>query len=88
MALKSISHLSILVMVCIAIYLFYDLSTALIFSSIAALSILIIGFFICVLGLFKFGYQVTAEVEINFFELLLLIGSLAVPFAFLLTAVI
>ena len=88
MALKSISHLSILVMVCIGIYLFYDLSTALIFSSIAALSILIIGFFVCVLGLFKFGYQVTTEVEINFFELLLLIGSLAVPFTFLLTAVI
>lgn len=75
-------------MVCIGIYIFYDLSTALIFSSIAALSILIIGFFICVVGLFKFGSQVTAEVEINFYELLLLIGSLTIPFVFLLTAVI
>ena len=75
-------------MVCIGIYLFYDLSTALIFSSIAALSILIIGFFICVLGLFKFGHQVTAEVDINFYELLLLIGSLTAPFIFLLTSVI
>jgi len=85
MALKSITHLSIFTLICVSIYLIYDISSALILSSIAALSILLISFFVCMVGLYRFGNQVTAEVDVNFYELILLISSLAIPFIVLVT---
>jgi len=83
MAVKGLSYISILGLICFFIHLMYGLSSALIFSSIAAISLLLISLALCVIGIFKFGNEVIAEVEINFYELMLFICSLGVPFLFL-----
>ena len=62
--------------------------SALIFSSLIAISILLCGFLRPVLALSKFGSYVTAEVDINFYELIVLISSLAIPLILLVTLIL
>ena len=77
---KVIGKLAILSLFSIALYMVLGFKSALMFSSLIAISILVCGFFSSLLALSKFGSQVTAEVDINFYELILLISSLAIPF--------
>ena len=69
----------------IAFYMVLGFKSALMFSSLIAISILVCGLFSSLLALSKFGSQVTAEVDVNFYELILLISSLAIPFIVLVT---
>ena len=85
---KLIGKLAILSLFSIALHMILGFKSALIFSSLIAISILVCGFLSSVLALSKFGSQVTAEVDVNFYELIVLIGSLAMPFIILITAVI
>lgn len=83
-----IGKLAILSLFSIALHMILGFKSALIFSSLIAIGILVCGFFSSVLALSKFGSQVTAEVDVNFYELIVLIGSLAMPFIILIRAVI
>jgi hypothetical protein len=82
---KVIGKLAILSLFSIALYMVLGFKSALMFSSLIAISILVCGFFSPLLALSKFGSQVTAEVDVNFYELILLISSLAIPFIVLVT---
>jgi hypothetical protein len=82
---KVIGKLAILSLFSIALYMMLGFKSALMFSSLIAISILVCGFFSSLLALSKFGSQVTAEVDVNFYELILLISSLAIPFIVLVT---
>jgi len=82
---KVIGKLAILSLFSIALYMVLGFKSALMFSSLIAISILVCGFFSSLLALSKFGSQVTAEVDVNFYELILLISSLAIPFIVLVT---
>ena len=85
---KVMGKLAILSLFSISMHIILGFKSALIFSSLIAIIILICGLLSSVLALSKFGSQVTAEVDVNFYELILLIGSLAIPFIILITAVI
>jgi len=82
---KVIGKLAILSLFSIALYMVLGFKSALMFSSLIAISILVCGFFSSLLALSKFGSQVTAEVDVNFYEIILLISSLAIPFIVLVT---
>ena len=82
---KLIGRLAILSLFSIALHMILGFKSALIFSSLVAISILVCGFFSSVLALSKFGSQVTAEVDVNFYELIVLISSLAIPLILLVT---
>ena len=82
---KVIGKLAILSLFSIALYMVLGFKSALMFSSLIAISILVCGFLSSVLALSKFGSQVTAEVDVNFYEIILLISSLAIPFIVLVT---
>ena len=82
---KVIGKLAILSLFSIALYMVLGFKSALMFSSLIAISILVCGLFSSLLALSKFGSQVTAEVDVNFYELILLISSLAIPFIVLVT---
>ena len=82
---KVIGKLAILSLFSIALYMMLGFKSALMFSSLIAISILVCGFFSSLLALSKFGSQVTAEVDVNFYEIILLISSLAIPFIVLVT---
>ena len=82
---KVIGKLAILSLFSIALYMVLGFKSALMFSSLIAISILVCGFFSSLLALSKFGSQVTAEVDVNFYEIILLISSLAIPFIELVT---
>ena len=76
---KVIGKLAILSLFSIVLYMVLGFKSALMFSSLIAISILVCGFFSSLLALSKFGSQVTAEVDVNFYELIVLISSLAIP---------
>jgi hypothetical protein len=82
---KLIGRLTILSLFSITLYMVLGFKSALMFSSLIAISILVCGFFSSLLALSKFGSQVTAEVDVNFYEIILLISSLAIPFIVLVT---
>ena len=82
---KIIGKLAILSLFSIALHMILGFKSALIFSSLIAISILVCGFLSSVLALSKFGSQVTAEVDVNFYELIVLICSLAIPLILLVT---
>ena len=82
---RIVGKLATISLLSIALYMVLGFKSALIFSSLIAISILVCGFLSSVLALSKFGSQVTAEVDVNFYELIVLISSLAIPLILLVT---
>jgi hypothetical protein len=71
-----------------ALYMMLGFKSALMFSSLIAISILTCGLFSSLIALSRFGSNVTAEIDVNFYELILLISSLAIPFIVLVTLIL
>ena len=84
---RIIGKLSAISLLSIAFYMVLGFKSALMFSSLIAISILTCGLFSSLTALSKFGSQVTAEIDFNFYELILVISSLGMPLIVLVTLI-
>jgi hypothetical protein len=84
---RIVGKLAAISLLSIALYIMLGFKSALMFSSLIAISILTCGLFSSLIALSKFGSQVTAEIDVNFYELILLISSLGILLIVLVTLI-
>ena len=80
---RIVSKLALLSLFSAVLYMILGFKSALLFSSLVAIIILICGFFTSILAISKVGSQVSAKVSVNFYEVITLIISIALPFGIL-----
>ena len=84
---RIVGKLAAISLLSIALYIMLGFKSAFMFSSLIAISILTCGLFSSLIALSKFGSQVTAEIDVNFYELILLISSLGILLIVLVTLI-